>query len=243
MRGFGAIGAAVATTHAGFAVRTLGDVPVVEVPAPQQKRREDDAKARAVAGFGEAVAQRLYPRAKFRPSQYREGGSDFDLPGGGFLEAKMAAVGKRVEVQPRQVEELGHAKSRVVVVLYNRQCAVVARSATAFADPATWVPFLAQCTAAVLDLPGPWFLEALRARGRRSEAAGLWIKTADFVDIVASSNPGCKLVKTLGLCVHGVRVQRWALPFYIVGKASQHLDLRPTRARACTIPTSEELPF
>ena len=224
----------------------LGDDPPAPLAPDRHRRRVDEAKARAVAKFGEALAQRLYPKAAYRVEQsdVAVGGTDFALPGGGFLEAKAAGVGKRVELQEKQRAELRHGKSRIVIAFYTRGCAEVADADDpSLREPATWVTPIAHALSVVFDMPGRWFLdEVVAARGRTSPTSGTWVKATDVIAVVSAARPPSTLIQTLGMCVLGVRVQRAALALYTVGRPSPHFDLRSSRAR-CTIEQHDDTPF
>lgn len=222
---------------------------------------EPAAKSYAAKIVGEGLAQRLYEKAKFRRIQVSEGGVDFTLPGGAYLEAKMTATGKRLELHPIEVEQLATPSSRLVVALYNRQAAEDAgrgfcddtdeddstlckkvkgkRRAPGAVTLDDWVKVLARSMIAVIDAPGDWVAKQALWSWRKYRDAGhvsYYESTSKFAKWAAALGP---LRVEIPAEFHWrandkdvkTRPKREMLPVFVVGDVSPYFSTLAEAAR------------
>lgn len=207
--------------------------------ARARELKESAAKRMGSAALGEGLARRLYPTAKPLPEQYKTGGSDFKLPNGAYLEAKNAAVGKKVTTAPLQREQLQRAGSRVVIALYNRQAADVSGGN----DPGEWAQYLSHVIVAVLDVPGPWLVGLLEEdAGRGSRKGERYVKVSDLIAAMQRAKVCGTVIERLDWRAAGRSITRYSTPFYLLGK-SPFLDFKSDRARIDVRMGRAEVPF
>lgn len=227
---------------------TLGALAVRRADADD---REPILKRQAAAALGEGLAKRVYPKAVWRTAQRQEGGVDFTLPGGAYLEAKMTATGGRVELHATHMVQLQVPGSRLFVVLYNRQAAADAGrgfclkwgcedrleegrppGAETFDD---WVLVLARTTVAVIDVPGPdavrW-LSTERSYMDRHELS-YYALTDTFVRWATQLKPMGEIRTGLHWRAKGAttRPKRAFLPVFVAGEISPYFSLLTRRER------------
>ncbi|MDP3767925.1 MAG: hypothetical protein Q8S13_07910 [Dehalococcoidia bacterium] len=197
------------------------------------------AKRIGSAALGEGLAKRLYPKAKPLPLQYKTGGADFLLPTGAYLEAKNAAVGKKIETTRLQRVQLQRPGSRVVIALYNRQAADV----NGGNDPGEWAKYLSHVITAVLDVPGPWLVRLLGTdAGRGSGESIVYLTVEDLLAAVRAQKVCGTVIQRLDWSAAGKDITRYAIPFYLIGR-STFLQLETDRAARDKRMGREEAPF